>query len=248
MANDSIINSLISLQLSKFIRDYSITPPPLTQDLRSLSITWLCRQFPKEISEENQMKIQEFVDNQMYGDDYAYTGWYRLPALQAAVYGFLKDEYYIESILKGISTEESTIRAFLLRSLSLLTSDLEFENDLLRQAVEEDLERDMWYATDAAILLISTRGSNADKRKWIEQQSEKNPKFKDFFQNLLQKDALVDNEFFYTNLSEIKEHLLMEIIKNQGELSLGSTGVYGLPADFIDKNPLNRIKLMFDFS
>lgn len=242
----NLVNVIIETELELFKQHYSESPILPSQDLRSLAIAWLCFHFSEHISDKNVAAIKDFVWEKICAEDYNYFGWSRLFALKAANAILIGDDV---NLLAHVSCEQLADRHFALKAVSIIAPSLDFENEVLREAVEYNIAHNQGYADESILLLLRTKGSEEDKKEWIKAQlSLKETNSTKLLGKLLTKNACVENGFYLKIFSEIKDYLLFRILGNHYTQGI-QTSLWGEAqtelTSFQDNNLLNTSEFRF---
>lgn len=249
-----IVNFVIETELEQFKQDFDLAPIPVSQDLSSLSIEWLCYYFKENVSKTNLTAITSFVDEIRIKENYNVHGWMRIAALQGAAYVLTGDENYLIPLLENIACMQSTTRVFMLQSVSVIAPLLDFENDYLKEAVELNVYHNHDCADESILLLLSTNGPDELKMEWLKYElAGKQTNSTALLKVLLEKNSVVDNDFYQSIFNEIKNHILFRILKHSysfnNQTSLFSDNKRVFPKtlnSFQDNHPLDRTKFEFN--
>ncbi|MDD4362322.1 MAG: hypothetical protein PHF48_07775, partial [Bacteroidales bacterium] len=168
--SNQIINCFISKELRLFKEQFGSTIVTEIQDIRGLSIAWMCYYFKDYISYENTLAIIEFLDEVQEREDYNIKCWYRIPALQAAAFIFTSKIFYADKLVCNVGCMQSWARGLIIQSTGIIYPLLSFNNKYLRKSVELNIEYHQQYWEASILLYLNTRGSTKEKKIWIEQQ------------------------------------------------------------------------------
>ncbi len=168
--SNQIINCFISKELRLFKEQFGRTIVTDIQDIRGLSIAWMCYFFENNISDENALAIIEFVDKVQAREDYNEKCWYRIPALQAAAFIFTSKIFYADKLVCNVGCIQSWAKGLIIQSAGIICPLLSFNNKYLRKSVELNIENHQQYWEASILLYLNARGSTKEKEIWIEQQ------------------------------------------------------------------------------
>jgi len=250
-----IVNFIIETEFEQFKQDYDEALIPHSQDVSSLSIAWLCYNCKESVSQKNLEAVKRFVDSEMSRENYKYFGWMRVPSLQVALFILTNDDYYLNNLLQQVSCHQSAVREFILQSVSIITPLLDFENEILKEAVEFSIKHNHGLADESILLLLNTKDYTGQKSNWIKSQLELSATNSTaLLQQLLEKNVTIKNDFYKETFSEVKEHILFRILKhfyhfnNQMNLFENRKVQPKTLGTFIDNHPLNTKSFKFEFA
>ena len=248
-----IVNFLIETELEQFKQDFDLALIPVSQDISSLSITWLCFYCKENVSTKNRQAITDFVDEIMKKENYRTHGWMRIAALQAAAFVLKDKEDYLNPLLSNVACHQSSIRTFILQCVSVIMPLLDFENEHLREAVEFNVHHNHVFADESILLLLCTNGESKIKMEWIKNQLKgKKTNSTALLVKLLDKNAVINNDFYQSIFMEVKNHILFRILRhsysynNQTNMFDDNKRVFPKTLNsFRDKHPLNKESFQF---
>jgi len=243
-----IVNFLIENFLSDFKKQFNEHPVPYIQDLRSLSIAWLCTYCGELVSKNNCKSIINFVDKVLDSEDYVTVGWSRIPALLSASYIITKKIHYLKILQRDITCGQSMNRLFVIESLSLISPDINFDEDF-KSYVEYNIKHNNSFADECIILLLSSKGSLSQKKKWVKSQIKlyENNNSLDLLKELDQ-GKFVRRYHFKEIFSDIQEYILFNIFTYPKKIKGQYTLFKGKPISLVWKknsiysHSLNKIE------
>ena len=209
-----LINGFVKSELELFKKQFDESPVPTIQDERSLAIAWLYYYFKDSISYENSAAIIKFVDDVYSKDNYSTHGWLRISAFQASAFILTSDIHYANSLIQHIDCGQSLARGFILKSASIISTLLSFNNTYSKEATETNIKYSHAYYKENIILYLKTEGIIEQKISWLENQiitDEK--KYHTKFYNELKKDGqFYQSGFFVRTFSKAKSYFIFKIL------------------------------------
>lgn len=249
---NDIVNFVIETELEQFKKKFDEALIPYSQDISSLSITWLCFYCKDNVSNKNKQDITTYVDEIMNKENYDVYGWMRIAALQSAAYILTADEYYLNPLLGNVACHQSANRVFILQCVSIIAPSLNFESEHLKKAVEFNVISNYGCADESILLLLSTNGDADLKRDWIGNQLEiKKTNSTELLQKLLDKNSVIENNFYQSIFNKVKSNILFRILKlsftfnSQLNLFDNKKVQSNTLNSFIDDHPLDKSKFEF---
>jgi len=216
-----IVNDLISSELEYYKLGYEISPIPLSQDVSSLSIEWLCYYFKNHVSTENSQQILSFVDQKRTNK----SGEFKIAALEACAYIFTGNELYLNSLLTKLSCGRSSDRRFIVQSVAIIAPLIDYNNDYLQDSVEYNIRNNYGFADECILLFLATNPEKDYLKGWLMYQlyqGETNSS--SLLRNLLSDGFVLKQQFFRTFFADIKSYILFRILRNSdtyhGQLQL----------------------------
>jgi hypothetical protein len=247
-----IVNFIIETELEQFKQDFDIAPIPVSQDIRSLAIEWLCYYCKENVSDENKNAIIKFVNEVIETNDYNTVGWSRIPALLAASFALTENEYHINDLLNNLACQQSSNREFICKALSILCEMLPFDNEYFQSSVEINLRKHHGLDDISVIMLLNSNGEQEAKEKWLKEICEKETFKSNVFLTDLRSGKSYIEDFFQKTLNEVKSHILFSILKhsysynNQTDLFNVNKRVFPKTLNlFRDSHPLDKTYFQF---
>jgi hypothetical protein len=216
----SIINGFLDSALKAFKLQYNYSPISAQQDIRGLSIAWTSYIFKEYIESKIKADIASFVTTIMEQDDYIYSGWYRVAALQAASFILTGNIHHRDSLLANISCMQSIHRPFILKSAAMCCPLIEFENPIIKEATVCNIKASHSHFEENLILYICTNGTTEAKKKFISELRSSFPKYEKFFDQFTMHNILT-NGYFLETFSEAKSYFLFSILVEPKLYNLG---------------------------
>ena len=231
-----LINRFIKAELEQFKRQFYALSVPEIQDVRSLAIAWACYYFKEFIESDTSSAIVEFVDEIHARDDYSTYCWFKISALQAAAFLLTSEVYYANSLIRHISCEQGWARYFILQSASIICPLLSFNDMHLKKATEFNIEHSHGYYEENIVLYLSTKGSSAEKRNWLEHQIAivETDYHKRFYMELKTAGKRYASGFFVEIFNKLKSYLIFKIMTQP---SVGGTQL-----SLFDKSEFDFVK------
>lgn len=212
--SQQLVNGFIQTELELFIKQFDETLVADIQDERSLTIAWLCYYFKDIISPFNKLSITDFVEYVYEREDYNRHGWYRIPALEASAFILTSNIIYANNLSRHIGCGQGWARGFIIQSASIICPLLTFNNQYLREATETNIKYSHAYYEDAIILYLSSRGTGAEKKNWIEQQI--NLDQKKYHIKFLNALKIAGNRhqsgFFVKTFNKVKSYFIFKVL------------------------------------
>ena len=250
-----IINGFIQTELDIFKKDFDESPVPEIQEIRSLSIAWVCYYFKEVISNENIESIRDFVDSVYLMGNYNTYGWYRISALQAASFILTSEIHYAHNLIKDICCGQSWARGFIIESTAIICPLLSFQNQYLKKATEQNLLYSQACYEENTILFLSSIGSPDEKKEWIKTQLDEDTKedHKEFYSELIKKYSHYNTGFFVNAFNKAKSYFIFKIISEPKLLEIETTLFDDIELNFSDlykkekEHPLNNYYVDLSF-
>lgn len=168
--------NVIRKEFAAFERGYSERPVPRVQEMRAGCISWLATFLPESFDDDLAQSMGARVAQWGEQPDYRVDGWFRLPALEVALYNLAvatgephrRDiaRFALDRVIVNIDHHNSGLRAYILQCLALAAPNLAFNDAQLRGRVESLLASNQLYSDAAVALYLATEGSLAEKRAW----------------------------------------------------------------------------------
>jgi hypothetical protein len=250
-----LINEFIKTELAVFINQFNISPVQYDQDKRSFCIAWLCYNFKDVINKENSDNIIDFVRKVELKDDYNFHGWYRISALQAAVFLLSSDLKYSASLIQNIDCKQSWARGFIIQCIGLISPYLHFDNYLLKKGTESNLEQINGLYLENVFLYLFTTGDIVDKQAWLNLQRDNlvNALQKTFLAKIISGEKFMKSGHFISIFNDAKCYFISYILsqvftlKSQENL-FDSIGINFKEIDAVENHhPLDRYYFDFGF-
>jgi len=250
-----LINGFIEAELNEFKKLVNEALVPDVQDIRSLSIAWLCYYFRESISHENRNKIVKFVDRANNSSNYKSRLWYRVSALQAAAFILTTKIEYANALLRHISCGQGWARAFILQSAGIICPRLSFRNEILEIVTERNMEFLHFYYKENIALYLFTKGTADEKLQWINYQIKINKREEQikFLEGLKSYSCTFETGLFLQIFSRIKSYIIFKIFSNPELVEVQPMLFDKVERDYItierleENHPLSTYYLDFSF-
>ena len=214
MQKENINNYLIK-ELNSFQAAFDVSPVSQTQDARGLAIAWLSHFFKEQIQDKTITKILDYLEQVYHNENYETHAWYRLAGLEAAAYLLTKDEYYIERFLNHLSCSQSWARGYFHECASFIVNFLDFSNFALKSSVEANLRLRQAYSEQSLLILLYTKTTEADKRKWLlDLQVEEPELYSKIIELLKANDFLIRTDFFKDTFEKAKSRIIHQLLNH----------------------------------
>lgn len=249
---NNIVNFVIATEMEQFKQDFNSAPIPVTRNISSLAIEWLCFYCKENISIENRDAIIKFTHEIMKTKEYNTVGWSRIPALLAASFALTKEEYLLDDLLYNLDCHLSGKREFICKALSIICEIIPFDNEIFQYSVKSNLLKRHGLDDISVILLLNSNGEDEAKEKWLKEIcKDENLKLNKFLIDLLSGKSY-ENGFFRRTLSEVKSYILFRILKhsysynNQTNMFDDNKRVFPKTLNsFCDNHPLDQLSFQF---
>lgn len=216
---DDLINGFIASEIQLFKTEFDEPMIPYVQDQRGLAIAWTSYFFKESISDNNRSEISRIVYEVMQRENYAYHGWLRIPAIQAASFILTNNTYHRDVLLQNIACGQASNRIFIIQCAAILASLLEFDNEVLKKAAEANLKFSHDGFEQSTILFLVSQGNAIEKIGWINQMITKYPFQVEFLKTIMQGYRLYENGFFIRVFNQVKSYFIFKIFGSPQLLS-----------------------------
>ena len=243
-----LINGFIQTELELFKKDFDESPVPEIQDIRSLSIAWVCYYFKEVISNKNIESIRDFVDTVYLMANYNTHGWFRISALQATAFILTSDIDYANNLIKDICCGQGWARGYIIKSTAIICPLLSFQNAYLKKATEYNLMHLQAYDEENAIMYLLTSGTPDEKKEWIKTQLIEDIKenHKKFYSELTKRYNKYHTGFFVNTFNQAKSYFIFKIMCETNIIEIETTLFDDIELNFLDlykkekAHPLNK--------
>lgn len=250
-----IINGFIQMELELFKKDFNEDPITEIQEIRSLSIAWVCYYFKEAISNENIESIRDFVDYVYSMENYNTHGWIRISALQASSFILTSDIFYANILIQHVGCGQSWARGFIIESTAIICPLLSFQNQYLKKATEQNLLYSQVYYEENTILFLSSTGSPDEKKEWMKTQLVEDTKedHREFYRVLIKEGKYNNSGFFINAFNKAKSYFIFKIMSEPKMIEIETTLFDDLELNFSDlfekgkSHPLNDYYIDLSF-
>jgi len=235
-----LVNGFLEQEFAVFKKLYRDPNASLDeQDLRSLSMLWVCKFLNPFVNAEYGKRVHDFVEEVMNEEDYNYYGWERISSLQAISYLFTENKDHLNDLVLHISCGQSVIRPVILRSCGIIIDVIPATNNYFKKSAEKNIQKKYGYFEESTLLYLSSSGGWKEKKRWYLALKKHEQYHKVFLDRLQKKCKFYKNGFYLNAFSEAKSYFIFKVVTDP---ALGSFQSEILASDSDNEILLNTLR------
>ncbi len=208
------IAQALDAELDAFLRRLHVHPVPEDQDMHGGFIAWVCAFLPETVPGSFTKHLDSVVREVRHRPDYRASWWYRTLLLDVAFFALTDDPSWLEVAISNAGHGASQLRVAILEALAFVADRLSFDDRMLRERVEANLDHVHFYCEDSVMLLLAGKGPVEEKRAWLQGWLDQGK-----FLNPHQKEALealaagrgVPNTFYLNLFLWVQQYVTLRL-------------------------------------
>ena len=209
----SRINLLLRSELSEFWKCIDIVPLTREQEMRGSLISWFCVFTPELVDEECRTLLHSFYEKAVHQPNYDVDGWYRTLPIEISLYGLSRDPSWLRNHKQNFAYGGSTLRCYVMESLSLVAPDLSIDDQELVDRVKHNLKAVHGACEWGVVMLMVGQGQRRDKIQLLSEWSTEfwlNPHEKTVLMGLATQGS-VPNRYFLPHYFRIQSYVIQRL-------------------------------------